>query len=100
MKNFYWFGIQMSGIQMVVRNSDPHSNTGLVFKWWSEYQTKFRLVCKWHSDTGQHLTIWKIYESYYNKQVKYIFWWSVFMIMPVFYILYFLVGKKSTTVLV
>ena len=41
----------LSGIQMVVWNSDHHSNIGLVFKWWSEYHTKFSLVFKWHSNT-------------------------------------------------
>ena len=48
--------IQMSGIQMVVWYSDHHLNTGLVFKWQSEYWTKFSPVFKWHSNKG-HLAI-------------------------------------------
>ena len=48
--NFHLFSIQMSGIQMVVRYSNHHLNTGPVFKWWSEYQTKFSPVFKWHSN--------------------------------------------------
>ena len=39
-------GIQMSGILMVIRYSDHHSNTVPVFKWWSEYPTKFSPVFK------------------------------------------------------
>ena len=50
--NFHLSGIQMSGIQMVVRYSDHHANTGPVFKWWSEYWTKFSRVFKWHSNNG------------------------------------------------
>ena len=47
--NIYLSGIQMFGIQMVVRYSDHHSNTGPVFKWCSEYRTKFSPVFKWNS---------------------------------------------------
>ena len=48
--NFHLSGIQMSSIQMVVQYSDHHLDTGLVFKWWSEYWTKFSPVFKWHSN--------------------------------------------------
>ena len=35
------------------KNSDHHLfNNGPVFKWWSEYQTKFSPVFKWHSNNG------------------------------------------------
>ena len=50
--NFHLYGIQMSSNQMVVQYLDPHSNTGLVFKCWSQYQTKFSPAFKWHSNTG------------------------------------------------
>ena len=36
---FYLSSIQMPDIQKVVGYSDHYSNTGSVFKWWSEYQT-------------------------------------------------------------
>ena len=56
--NFYLSGIQMSVIQMVVQHSDHHSNAILVFKWWSEYRTKFIPVFKWHLNTRpDHLVI-------------------------------------------
>ena len=51
--NYHLSGIQMSGIQMVVGYSDHHSNTGPVLKWWSEYNTKFSPVFKWHLNNGQ-----------------------------------------------
>ena len=41
-------GIHVSGIQMVVGYSDHHSIPVPVFKWWSEYRTKFSPVFKWH----------------------------------------------------
>ena len=44
--------IQMSSIQMVVWYSDHHLNTALVFKWCSEYRTKFSPVFIWHSNNG------------------------------------------------
>ena len=43
--NFY-----LSSIQMVVWYLD-HLDTGPVFKRWSEYQTKYNPVFKWHSNT-------------------------------------------------
>ena len=46
--NFYLFGIQMSGILMVVGYSDHYLNTGPLYKWWSE----FSWVFKWHLNTG------------------------------------------------
>ena len=42
----------MSSIQMAIWYSHHHFNTGLVFKWWPEYQTKYRLVFRWHLNTG------------------------------------------------
>ena len=42
----------MSGIQMVAWYSDHISNTGQVFKWGFDYQTKFSPVLKWHSNNG------------------------------------------------
>ena len=50
--NFYLYGLQVLGIQMVVWYSYYHLNYSWVFKWWSEYWTKFSLVFKWHSKTG------------------------------------------------
>ena len=49
--NFYLSITQMSSIQMVVRYLDHHLDTRLVFKWWSEYQTKYNLVFKSHFNT-------------------------------------------------
>ena len=40
--NFYLSGIQMYGIQMVVWILGHHLDTDSVFKWGSEYRTKFR----------------------------------------------------------
>ena len=34
-------------IQMVVKYSDQHLNTGLVFKCWSEYRLLFGNECEW-----------------------------------------------------
>ena len=45
-------GIQMSSIHIVVWYSDHHLNNGPVFKWRSEYLTKFSSVFKWHSNNG------------------------------------------------
>ena len=44
--------IKISGIEMVIRYSDQHSNTGPVFKLWYEYQSKFSPVFKWHANRG------------------------------------------------
>ena len=42
---------------MVVWYSDHHLNTGLVFKWQSEYPTKFSLGFKWHKSGNQIPTV-------------------------------------------
>ena len=42
----------MTIIQIVAWYSDHHLNAGPVFKWCSEYWTKFCQVFKWHSNTG------------------------------------------------
>ena len=50
--NIWIVNFLLSGIQMVVWYSDHHSDTGPVFKWRSEYLTKFSLVFKWHTNNG------------------------------------------------
>ena len=41
--NIWITNFHLSGIQMVGQYLDHHSNTGPVFKWWSEYRTKYIL---------------------------------------------------------
>ena len=57
----------LSGIQMVVWYSDNHLNNGRVFKQWSEYQTKFSLIFKWHLNNGPErlflFFLWILLES-------------------------------------
>ena len=53
MTNFHLSGIQMSGIQMVVRYSDHHLNTGINLV---RYSNGIRI--KNHSVIGQLSTIW------------------------------------------
>ena len=50
--NIWKMNFYLSGIKMVVRYLDHHSNTGLVFKRWYEYRTKFIPLFRWHLNAG------------------------------------------------
>ena len=60
--NIWITNFHLSGIQMVVRYSDHHLNTGPVFKWWSEYQTKFSKL-QFYSKLATFCRVFKIFSG-------------------------------------